>query len=187
MKRIAKTKKDTMEIAKMFLSKILLEGRPRGARVVGLSGNLGAGKTAFVKAVAKHLSIKEVVNSPTFVIIKRYPIKKKGAHKFLFHLDAYRRCTPAGWRCNAKFVLHVEKDTVWRRFNEDKFWKAHDCILTHGNGQPPRGPMGPTRLELDKPVIVLNDAELGHGMNRGERRETPRLFVECEKLVYVHV
>src|SRR4029079_2831404 len=39
----------------------------------------------------------------------------------------------------AAFVLHVEKDTVWRRFNEDKFWKAHKCILTHGGGQPPRG------------------------------------------------
>jgi DNA topoisomerase-6 subunit A len=42
-------------------------------------------------------------------------------------------------KCDAKFVLHVEKDTVWRRFNEDKFWKEHNCILTHGMGQPPRG------------------------------------------------
>jgi DNA topoisomerase-6 subunit A len=42
-------------------------------------------------------------------------------------------------KCTAKFVLHVEKDTVWRRFNEDKFWRQHDCILTHGGGQPPRG------------------------------------------------
>ncbi len=40
---------------------------------------------------------------------------------------------------DAKFILHVEKDTVWRRFNEDKFWKKHNCILTHGGGQPPRG------------------------------------------------
>ena len=40
-------------------------------------------------------------------------------------------------KCNAKFVLHVEKDTVWRRFNEDKFWREHKCILTHGGGQPP--------------------------------------------------
>ncbi len=39
----------------------------------------------------------------------------------------------------AKFILHVEKDTVWRRFNEDKFWQQHDCILIHGGGQPPRG------------------------------------------------
>ncbi len=39
----------------------------------------------------------------------------------------------------AKFVLHVEKGTVWQRFNEDKFWQKHNCILTHGAGQPPRG------------------------------------------------
>jgi DNA topoisomerase-6 subunit A len=36
-------------------------------------------------------------------------------------------------------VLHVEKDTVWQRFNEDRFWKKHNCILTHGGGQPTRG------------------------------------------------
>ncbi|GIW94051.1 MAG: DNA topoisomerase VI subunit A [Pirellulaceae bacterium] len=41
--------------------------------------------------------------------------------------------------CKAEFVLHVEKDTVWQRFNEDKFWLKHNCILTHGGGQPPRG------------------------------------------------
>ena len=120
MKRIAKTKKDTTEIAKMFLSKILLEGRPRGARVVGLSGNLGAGKTTFVKAVAKHLSIKEVVNSPTFVIIKRYPIKKKGAHKFLFHLDAYRlknarELMALGW----KEILADDKNLVFIEWPEN--------------------------------------------------------------------
>jgi DNA topoisomerase-6 subunit A len=42
-------------------------------------------------------------------------------------------------RCKADFVLHVEKGTVWQRFNEDKFWRTHNCILTHGAGQPPRG------------------------------------------------
>src|SRR3954466_1057646 len=42
-------------------------------------------------------------------------------------------------KCQAKFVLHVEKGTVWQRFNEDKFWKKHNSILTHGAGQPPRG------------------------------------------------
>jgi DNA topoisomerase-6 subunit A len=42
-------------------------------------------------------------------------------------------------KCKAKFVLHVEKDTVWQRFNEDRFWRTHNCILTHGGGQPPRG------------------------------------------------
>jgi len=38
-----------------------------------------------------------------------------------------------------KFILHVEKDTVWGRFNEDRFWETHNCILTEGSGQPPRG------------------------------------------------
>jgi DNA topoisomerase-6 subunit A len=42
-------------------------------------------------------------------------------------------------KCKAKFVLHVEKDTVWQRFNEDRFWRDHNCILTHGGGQPTRG------------------------------------------------
>src|SRR5215468_6633536 len=60
----------------------------------------------------------------------------------------------------AKFILHVEKDTVWRRFNEDKFWRQHHCILTHGGGQPPRGVrrmLHRLHRELDLPVYCLLD------------------------------
>jgi len=63
-------------------------------------------------------------------------------------------------KCNAKFVLHVEKDTVWRRFNEDKFWKRHQCILTHGMGQPPRGVrrlLHRLHHELGLPIYCLLD------------------------------
>jgi len=62
--------------------------------------------------------------------------------------------------CDAKFVLHVEKDTVWRRFNEDKFWRKHNCILTHGNGQPPRGVrrlLNRLHNELKLPIYCLLD------------------------------
>jgi DNA topoisomerase VI subunit A len=62
--------------------------------------------------------------------------------------------------CNAEFVLHVEKDTVWRRFNEDKFWRMHKCILTHGGGQPPRGVrrlLYRLHHELGLPVYCLLD------------------------------
>lgn len=62
--------------------------------------------------------------------------------------------------CNAEFVLHVEKDTVWRRFNEDKFWKKYNCILTHGGGQPPRGVrrlLHRLHHELKLPVYCLLD------------------------------
>ena len=63
-------------------------------------------------------------------------------------------------RCKAKFVLHVEKDTVWQRFNEDKFWRKHDCILTHGGGQPPRGVrrlLYRLHNELKLPIYCLLD------------------------------
>jgi DNA topoisomerase-6 subunit A len=63
-------------------------------------------------------------------------------------------------KSTAKFVLHVEKDTVWRRFNEDKFWRDHQCILTHGGGQPPRGVrrmLHRLHHELNLPVYCLLD------------------------------
>lgn len=63
-------------------------------------------------------------------------------------------------KCDAKFVLHVEKGTVWQRFNEDKFWKKHHCILTHGNGQPPRGVrrlLYRLHNELGLPIFCLLD------------------------------
>src|SRR5436309_1864019 len=63
-------------------------------------------------------------------------------------------------KSSAKFILHVEKDTVWRRFNEDKFWRQHNCILTHGGGQPPRGVrriLHRLHDELKLPVYCLLD------------------------------
>ncbi len=63
-------------------------------------------------------------------------------------------------KCKAKFVLHVEKDTVWQRFNEDKFWRKHNCILTHGAGQPPRGVrrmLNRLHNELNLPVYCVLD------------------------------
>lgn len=63
-------------------------------------------------------------------------------------------------KCGAKFILHVEKGTVWRRFVEDRFWQKHACILTHGGGQPPRGVRRLLRRmhdELNLPVYCLLD------------------------------
>ena len=60
----------------------------------------------------------------------------------------------------AKFILHVEKDTVWQRVNEDKFWLKHNCILTHGAGQPPRGVrrmLYRLHNELELPVYCVLD------------------------------
>ena len=63
-------------------------------------------------------------------------------------------------KCKAKFVLHVEKGTIWRRFVEDKFWQTHNCLLMHGGGQPPRGVrrlLFRLHHELRLPIYVLLD------------------------------
>ena len=63
-------------------------------------------------------------------------------------------------KCDADFILHVEKGTVWARFNEDRFWETHNCILTHGSGQPPRGVrrlLHRMHYELGLPVYCLLD------------------------------
>lgn len=59
------------------------------ATVIGLSGDLGSGKTTFVQALAHALGVTHSVTSPTFVILKRYPVRD---HRFttLVHIDAYR-------------------------------------------------------------------------------------------------
>ena len=59
------------------------------ATVVTLSGDLGAGKTAFTKALARSFGIEEEVTSPTFVIEKIYALPR-GAFQRLIHIDAYR-------------------------------------------------------------------------------------------------
>lgn len=62
-----------------------------GAFVAGLSGHLGAGKTAFAKLVARELGVEETVTSPTFVIMKIYETGNENtAFKRLIHVDAYR-------------------------------------------------------------------------------------------------
>jgi len=60
------------------------------ASVVALYGDLGAGKTAFAKALARHLGIEEDVTSPTFVILKRYEGGDGAPFAELVHIDAYR-------------------------------------------------------------------------------------------------
>jgi len=115
--------KETAQIAKIFLEYAARQHtKKNSALVIGLSGNLGAGKTAFTQLLARHLGIKEKVNSPTFVIMKKYPIPEQAClpagrarygarpiknlpYKFLFHIDAYRLE-------HEKEILHVGWDEI---------------------------------------------------------------------------
>lgn len=93
MEKMIQTLVALEEEAANFVSS--LAPSPRSATLITLSGELGAGKTAFAKAVAKVLGIKEIVNSPTFVLEKIYLLPPKlgsPTSKFrrLVHIDAYR-------------------------------------------------------------------------------------------------
>ena len=76
----SKNKEETMALGHKLVNIL-----PSGS-VVKLTGDLGAGKTTLVRGIAEALHIKEVVQSPTFNIMKIY---FKG-DKPLIHIDAYR-------------------------------------------------------------------------------------------------
>jgi tRNA threonylcarbamoyladenosine biosynthesis protein TsaE len=59
------------------------------ATILALHGELGAGKTAYVQALARVLQVEEAVASPTFVILKVYDLEGQ-KYKRLIHIDAYR-------------------------------------------------------------------------------------------------
>jgi len=86
MPRFSENLEETSQMAKDFL--LSLEPSET-ATVVALEGNLGAGKTTFAQALGKHLGVEENMVSPTFVIMKIYPINFK-TFKHLIHIDAYR-------------------------------------------------------------------------------------------------
>ncbi len=70
---------------------LVSELRPKqdSATLITLSGDLGAGKTAFTQAIARTLGVTEPVTSPTFVLAKAYDLSGKEFSK-LVHIDAYR-------------------------------------------------------------------------------------------------
>ena len=79
--RICATIEDTEKLAQEFVSKV----RENGCFVT-LYGEIGAGKTAFVKCCANALGVREKVTSPSFVILNEY----HSADIPVYHFDLYR-------------------------------------------------------------------------------------------------
>ena len=63
-----------------------LAGELEPGTVIAFTGDLGAGKTAFVRGLARGLGVRERVTSPTFTIVNEY----EGGRLPLFHFDMYR-------------------------------------------------------------------------------------------------
>ncbi len=83
MNMITKNEKGTIDFGKKFSKQL------KGGEVILLIGDLGAGKTTFVRGVAQGLGYKKNVTSPTFVIMKVYKVKNKNV-KNIVHIDTYR-------------------------------------------------------------------------------------------------
>lgn len=83
------------------LAVIGMEERKLAATVIALTGDLGAGKTTFTQQLARELGVPDIVQSPTYVLMKSYPLSFKnpypgieGRFERLVHIDAYRLETP---------------------------------------------------------------------------------------------
>ncbi|MEA1937276.1 MAG: tRNA (adenosine(37)-N6)-threonylcarbamoyltransferase complex ATPase subunit type 1 TsaE [Patescibacteria group bacterium] len=98
-----KSSNETKDIAKKLIKEWLeLNAGKDKNLVICLEGNLGGGKTTFAQGLAEGLGIKETVNSPTFLIMKKYSVSgarlrsigaefRKRAQKYtLYHFDCYR-------------------------------------------------------------------------------------------------
>ena len=84
---------ETQKLGENFAHEILLKDLQKTATVLALSGDLGAGKTTFLQGFAKGLGITDVVNSPTFVILKRFMMYDLRFKNF-YHIDCYRLENP---------------------------------------------------------------------------------------------
>lgn len=78
---VCKNLDETDKLAQKFAKLVEKDGC-----FVCMFGDIGAGKTAFVKRVAKHLDVQEKVTSPSFVILNEYHDGKIP----IFHFDLYR-------------------------------------------------------------------------------------------------
>ncbi|MDP3244658.1 MAG: tRNA (adenosine(37)-N6)-threonylcarbamoyltransferase complex ATPase subunit type 1 TsaE [bacterium] len=85
-KFISHSEKETIDFAGQFAQGL------RGGEVLLLLGDLGSGKTTFVKGLAQGFGIKEKITSPTFVLMRHYKIRNFIISQIcnFIHLDAYR-------------------------------------------------------------------------------------------------
>jgi len=78
-----RNQRETNRLAKILAQEIVKKSlKNKTALIIGLEGELGSGKTTFIKAFAKGLGIRKRLTSPTFVLMKNY--------RNFYHIDCYR-------------------------------------------------------------------------------------------------
>ncbi len=97
---------ETQEVATEFVSKL------ESGAVICLYGDLAAGKTTFTQGIGVSLGIDRIV-SPTFIIMREYPVTSHPVIKRLYHLDLYR--------------LNSSEDI--RSFDLDEIWQDPQNLM----------------------------------------------------------
>ncbi len=143
-KKAEQTKKLAAKLAKEILKS---EPHQKHARVIGLVGDLGAGKTTFTQGFAKALGIKNRMVSPTFLIFRIYPLhstlrlrshserseesRRQKSYKNFYHMDAYRIKKTAELKTlhfdkilkNPKNIIVIEwADQIKKILPKDTIW-----------------------------------------------------------------
>ena len=77
-------------VAKRVVAEACRRQASNQATVITFSGDLGAGKTTLIQEIARQLGVTDTLQSPTFVIYKRYRIPSLQDWSFLIHGDMYR-------------------------------------------------------------------------------------------------
>jgi len=75
---------ETIELGKKFAKKLNL------GNIVYLYGDLGSGKTEFIKGICEYFKVEDLVTSPTFTIMNKYIGEVKNHEIPIFHIDLYR-------------------------------------------------------------------------------------------------
>jgi tRNA threonylcarbamoyladenosine biosynthesis protein TsaE len=83
---ITKSPAQTEKLGKILAKEVL---KMKRGIVLALEGDLGGGKTTFLKGFARGLKIKEKILSPTFILMRRFEIKNRKIKNF-YHFDCYR-------------------------------------------------------------------------------------------------
>ena len=84
MEIIVKSEEELQRVAELLLD------FAKGRNKFFLKGNLGAGKTTFVKAFCKMKGVSDNVSSPTYSLINEYGYRENGAERMIYHIDLYR-------------------------------------------------------------------------------------------------
>lgn len=130
----------TKAFAQQVANELIARGpAAKAATVVGLYGDLGAGKTTFTKEVARCFGVTRTVASPTFVLERIYKLAPKYKFKHFIHIDAYRlsggvELKALGWKeiiSDPKNLIFIE----WPEIVIDAMPKKHIGIFFTHKGE----------------------------------------------------